>query len=249
MSQGDLSLTTDLGRDDADFPSHCDACIHTQWAPVATVAQDAASLRGMSEISLASVPVGQRVTVRRRSEDGRPTDTVGVVSEHDEESVTLETRQGPVRVLLSSVQVFRLVVPAPWRIAKFLLRGELAVLSLSTLLGPDAPTQDTMELIDSLLTDETPVFLLTENEALAVAELEGHSLGHFMPLLLSPDADQPGSDVLALAHARLQDQLGGVIAAGDVHFTATDPHAVEAARQFGWDARIFTPPDSQPTRP
>lgn len=202
----------------------------------------------MSEESLASVPVGQRVTVRRRADDGRPTDTVGVVSERDEESVTLETRQGPVRVMLSSVQVFRLVEAAPWRIAKFLQRGELAVLTLSTLLGPEAPTGDTADLIDSLLTNETPVFLLTENEAQAIAELEGHSLGHLSPLLLCPETDQPGSDVLGLAHARLQDQLGGAVAAGDVHFTATDPQAVEAARKFGWDARIFTPPDSQQRR-
>ncbi len=196
----------------------------------------------MSEESLASVPLGQRVTVRRLSDDGRPTDTVGVVSERDEESVTLETKRGPVRVLLSSVQVFRLVTPVPWRIAKFLARGELAVLSLSTLLGPEAPTRDTAELIDGLLTTDTPVFLLTESEAQAVGDLEGHGLGHLVPLLLSPDADQPGSDFLALAHARLQDQLGEVVAAGDVHFTATDPQTVEAARQFGWQARIFTPP-------
>ena len=66
----------------------------------------------MSE-SLGSVPDGQRVTVRRRLEDGRPTDTVGFVTGRDEESVTLETRQGPVRVMLSTVQVFRLVIPAP----------------------------------------------------------------------------------------------------------------------------------------
>lgn len=202
----------------------------------------------MSEDSLASVPVGQRVTVRRLSDDGRPTDTVGVVTERDDESVTLETRQGPVLVLLSSVQVFRLVAPVPWRIAKFLARGELAVLSLSTLLGPEAPTQDTADLIDGLLTSETPVFLLTENEAQAVGDLEGHGLGHLSSLLLCPDVDQPGSDLLALAHARLQDQLGGAVAAGDVHFTATDPHAVEVARQFGWQARIFTPPDSHAAR-
>ena len=199
----------------------------------------------MNEDSLATVPVGQRVSVRRTADDGRPTDTVGVVTGRDEESVTLETRKGPVRVLLSSVQVFRLVSAAPWRIAKFLHRGEIAVLSLSTLLGPDAPTEATAELIDALLADETPVFLLTENEAQAAAELEGHSLTHLTPLLLCPADSQPGRDVLALAHARLQDQLGGVIAAGNVHFTATHPQAVEAAREFGWDARIFTPPDPQ----
>lgn len=221
--------------------------VHSQATSV-SAGPERTSLRGMSEESLALVPVGQRVTVRRLSDDGRPTDTVGVVTERDEESVTLETRQGPVRVLLSRVQVFRLVTPVPWRIAKFLARGELAVLSLSTLLGPEAPTQETAELIDGLLTDETPVFLLTENEAQAVAELEGHSLGHLSPLLLSPETDQPGSDLLSLAHARLQDQLGGAVAAGDVHFTATDPHAVEAARQFGWQARIFTPPESQTPR-
>ncbi len=202
----------------------------------------------MSEESLASVPVGQRVSVRRRSEDGQPTDTVGIVTAHDEESVTLETRQGPVRVQFSTVAMFRLVTPAPWRIANFLARGELAVLPLSTLLAPDAPTQDIADLIDGLITAKTPVFLLTENETGAAAELEGHSLGHLTPLLLSPDADQPGSDHLALAHARLQDQLGSVVAVGDVHFTATEPHVVEAARKFGWQARIFTPPDSGASR-
>lgn len=196
----------------------------------------------MSDQSLGDVPLGQRVTVRRRSDDGRPTDTVGVVTGGDEESVTLETRQGPVRVMLSTVQVFRLVIPAPWRIANFLRRGEIAVLGLDALLGPDAATTATTELIDQLLTAETPVFLLTDDADKAAVALEEVDLGHLVTLVLSPGADQPGSDMLALAHARLQDQLGEVIAAGDVHFSAADPHTVEAARQLGWQARIFTPP-------
>ncbi|MDO5736065.1 MAG: hypothetical protein Q4P15_06280 [Propionibacteriaceae bacterium] len=198
----------------------------------------------MSEKSLASVPVGQRVTVRRRADDGRPTDTVGVVTGHDDESVTLETRQGPVRVLLSTVQVFRLVVPAPWRIANFLRRGDIAVLGLDAVLGEDAPTRETVELIEQLLTAETPVFILAEDAAGAVVALEDAELGHLAGLLLSPGVDQPGTDVLALAHARLQDQLGEVVAAGAVHYSAADPHAVEAARQLGWQARIFTAPDA-----
>lgn len=196
----------------------------------------------MSDQSLRDVPLGQRVTVRRRSDDGRPTDTVGVVTGGDEESVTLETRQGPVRVMLSTVQVFRLVIPAPWRIANFLRRGEIAVLGLDALLGPDAATTATTELIDQLLTAETPVFLLTDDADKAAVALEEVDLGHLGTLVLSPGVDQPGSDMLALAHARLQDQLGEVIAAGDVHFSAADPHTVEAARQLGWQARIFTPP-------
>lgn len=196
----------------------------------------------MSNESLASVPIGQRVTVRRRLDDGRPTDTVGILSERDAESVTLETRQGPVRVPLSTVQVFRIVIPAPWRIANFLRRGEIAVLGLDTVVGPDAPTRETVGLIDQLLAAETPVFLLAEDHAKAVVDLEKLDVGHLSTLILSPDANQPGSDVLALAHARLQDQLGATIAAGDVHFSAADPSAVEAARQLGWQARIFTPP-------
>ncbi|MGV8847277.1 hypothetical protein [Tessaracoccus sp.] len=196
----------------------------------------------MSDQSLRDVPLGQRVTVRRRSDDGRPTDTVGVVTGGDEESVTLETRQGPVRVMLSTVQVFRLVIPAPWRIANFLRRGEIAVIGIDALLGPDASMTATTELIDQLLTAETPVFLLTDDADKAAAALEEVDLGHLNTIVLSPGADQPGSDLLALAHARLQDQLGEVIAAGDVHFTAADPRTVEAARQLGWQARIFTPP-------
>ena len=197
----------------------------------------------MTEDSLGDVPIGQRVTVRRRLEDGRPTDTVGVVTGRDDESVTLETRQGPVHVLLSTVQVFRLVTPAPWRIAKFLRRGEIAVLGVDTVLGPEAPTQATVDLIDQLLAAETPVFLLAEEREKTVASLGDLELGHLSGLLLVPDADQPGSDVLALAHARLQDQLGEVVAGGDVHFTSADPRIVEAARELGWQARIFTLPN------
>lgn len=197
----------------------------------------------MNKDSLASVPVGQRVTVRRRLDDGRPTDTIGVLTGRDEESVTLETRQGPVRVMLSSVQVFRLVVPAPWRIKNFLTRGDIAVLGLDTVLGPNAPTQKTVELIDELLAAETPVFLLTDDNVAALSALEEAELGHLSSLLLSPDADQPGSDVLALAHARLLDHLGEAIAARDVHFTAADPHVVDAAREMGWQGRIFTAPN------
>lgn len=195
----------------------------------------------MSE-SLASVPVGQRVTVRSRLEDGRPTETLGVVTGRDDESVTLETRQGPVRVRLSSVQAFRLVAPAPWRIANFLRRGKIAVLGIDTVLGPDAPAGDTVDLIEQLLAAETPVFLLAEDAGIALSGLAAAKLEHLSPLLLSPNADQPGSDILALAHARLQDQLGEITAGRGVHFSAADTHLVEAARQLGWQARIFTPP-------
>ena len=195
----------------------------------------------MNDQALSAVPLGQRVTVRRLDE-GRPTDTVGVVTGRDEESVTLETRQGPVRVLLSTVQVFRPVTPAPWRIANFLRRGEIAVLGFDTVLGTDGAVRETIELIDQLLAADTPVFVFAEDGPRAVTGLEAAGLGHLSTLILSPDADQPGSDVLALAHARLQDQLGATVAAGDVHYTAADPHAVESARQLGWQARIFTPP-------
>lgn len=200
-----------------------------------------ARVRDMNDQGLGAVATGQRVTVRRRVE-GRPTDTVGVVTGRDEESVTLETRQGPVRVLLSSVQVFRLVTPAPWRIANFLRRGEIAVLGLDTVLGPDSATVETAELIEQLLAADTPVFLLSATAEDAEIGLEAAGLGHLTTLVLSPDAQQPGSDVLALAHARLQDQLGEVVAARDVHFTSADPVAVETARELGWQARIFTLP-------
>ena len=195
----------------------------------------------MSHDTLRHVPIGQRVTVRRL-DDGRPTDTVGVVVGSDEESVTLDTRHGPVRVELSTVQVFRLVKPAPWRIANFLRRGEIAVIGLDAVLGADGPVQDTVALIDELLEAETPVFVLCDDAGRAASALGDQQLGHLSSLLLSPDADQPGSDVFALAHARLLDQLGEALAAGEVHFTAADPHAVEAARQLGWQARIFTLP-------
>ena len=201
-----------------------------------------ARVRVMSDQSLTDVPFGQRVTVRRRSDDGRPTDTVGVVTGRDEESVTLDTRRGPTRILLSSVQLFRLVEPAPWRIARFLGRGEIAVIGLDALLGPDASTLATSELIDQLLAAGTPVFVLVDDAEKALLDLEQVDLGHLSILLLSPVVHQPGSDALALAHARLQDQLGDVVAADGVHFTAADPRIVEAARRLGWQARIFTPP-------
>ena len=50
----------------------------------------------------------------------------------DATSVTLQTRQGEVRVALEAVIVHRVVRPAPWRIETFLRHAGVAVLDLDS---------------------------------------------------------------------------------------------------------------------
>ena len=198
------------------------------------------------------VPVGQRVTLRRRLPDGTAADVVGTVLAHDADGVTLHTmRRGEVRVPYAEVVVHRVVRPVPWRIGAFLRRAGVAVLDLDGVLrtGGD-PTRaeavgPAVALVDSLLRAGTPTFLLTDGTE-GVAEELGHAgLDRPVPVLLDTrdlGCATPAPDAWRLAHAEIERRLGRAVARGEVHFTDDRPGHVEAARDFGWQGRVFTPP-------
>ncbi|TRY18042.1 ferrous iron transport protein A [Tessaracoccus rhinocerotis] len=59
---------------------------------------------------LRSAPIGQRVTVRFRLEDGSATDAVGPLTERDEETLVVETRRrGAVRIRFDTVIAARII--------------------------------------------------------------------------------------------------------------------------------------------
>ena len=45
-----------------------------------------------------------------------------------------------------------------------------------------------------------------------------------------------------MAHAEIERRLGRTVGRGEVHFTDDRPANVDAARVFGWQARVFTLP-------
>ena len=61
---------------------------------------------------IASVPLGTRMTVRRRI-DGGFTDALGYLRERGEAECVVETRRGLVAIPLSEVTAVRLVPPPP----------------------------------------------------------------------------------------------------------------------------------------
>lgn len=186
------------------------------------------------------VPLGQKVTVRHRLADGRATDSVGTLAARDAASVTLHTRRGEVRVARSAVVVYRVVRPGPWRIATFLRRAGVAVLDLD---GAGTSVAATADLLDELVRSGVPVFLLGNGTGQVPEELE--HLGHPGPELLTtvdPGGATPAPEAFAHAHARIEERLGRPVPREEVRFVDDRPGNVEAARQFGWQARVFTHP-------
>lgn len=61
---------------------------------------------------IASVPLGTRMTVRKRS-DGGFTDALGYLQERSETACVIETKRGLVSVELAEVTAVRLVPPPP----------------------------------------------------------------------------------------------------------------------------------------
>lgn len=265
------------------------------------------------------VPVGQRVTIRRRLPDGWASDVVGTVTAHDAEGVTLETmRRGEVRVPYAEVVVHRIVRAVPWRIGAFLRRAGVAVLDLDGVLrtfdtsgelaraeaelGLDAgavlelafalpearamvtgraryadwmtavrarlladahaeeaverlisvwradrgtPVEPTVALVDSLVEAGTPTFVFTNGTDRVPDELEHAGLGRLVPMLLNAHDlgfAKPAPESFDVAHSEIERRLGRSVARMQVHFTDDLPGNVEAAREFGWQARVFTPP-------
>lgn len=208
---------------------------------------------------LATTPLGTRVVVRYLIEDGeRATDVVGELVEREASSLTVVGRRGPVRVEIGDVVVAKPVPPvgARWRIASFLRRAGVAVLDLDGLLRAleavadrDAATAATVGLVDQLEASGIPVVVLAREvlatgEDRARKELEPLGLGPLVPHLLDAGrlAAEPGAEDLSRVHDAIEERLGRTVGVGTVHFTDDRPGAVEAARDFGWQARVLTLP-------
>lgn len=195
----------------------------------------------MSTEDMAQVPLGQRVTVRHRLPDGRATDAVGTVTARDATSVTLQTRQGEVRVALEAVIVHRVVRPAPWRIETFLRHAGVAVLDLDSVTGA---ADSTVPLVEDLAAAGTPVFLLARSAATSTEQLAGHGLDRSTWVLDATDADHDEASVQTYArvHAQVEERLGRSVAPSEVRYTDRRPAHLETARAFGWQGRVFTDP-------
>lgn len=61
-----------------------------------------------------AAPLGTRMTVRTRIEGGY-TDAVGYLRERDDDRCVIETRRGPVTILLGEVHLAKEVPPPPPR--------------------------------------------------------------------------------------------------------------------------------------
>lgn len=203
---------------------------------------------------LADLPLGRRVVVRRLIEGGeRATDSVGELVARDEESVLVATRAGTVRIELSMVVVAKEVPPSPaggWRVPPFLRRAPVAVLGLDDVLRPfGTAVAPAVELVEELLAEGTPTFILTSGCDRVPTELAGMGLAHLVPALLDahgPGAVRPALGAYAAAHAEIESRLVRTVGRGEVHFTDGRPAHVDAARAFGWQARVFTLPPDRP---
>lgn len=107
------------------------------------------------------------------------------------------------------------------------------------------PLAPTVALVDELLAAGLPVLVFTNGTDRVPEELESTGLGHLVPHLLNAHElgfAQPAPEAYAVAHAEIERRLGRVVGRGEVHFTDDRPANVDAARVFGWRARVFTLP-------
>lgn len=108
-----------------------------------------------------------------------------------------------------------------------------------------APVAATVELVDELREHGIPVFVFTNGTDRVPAELERTGLERLLPGLLN-SADlgwaKPAPEAYAVAHAEIERRLGRTVGRAEVRFTDDRPGNVDAAREFGWQARVFSPP-------
>lgn len=107
------------------------------------------------------------------------------------------------------------------------------------------PTPRTVELIDGLLASGIPVFVFTNGTDRVPLELESIGLGRLVAHLLNTHDlgfAKPAPEAYAVAHAEIERRLGRTVGRGEVHFTDDRPANVDAARVFGWQAKVFTLP-------
>lgn len=107
------------------------------------------------------------------------------------------------------------------------------------------PIGPTVELVDDLVASGTPVFVFTNGTDRVPQELEHIGLARLVPMLLNAHDlgwAKPAPEAFEVAHAEIERRLGRTVGRMEVHFTDDRPGNCDAARAFGWQARIFTPP-------
>lgn len=217
--------------------------------------------------SLSGAPLGARVVVRHLIEGGeRATDVLGELVARTPDTVTVATRRGPVTVQLADVVAGKVVPPAPGggsRSGQFLRRAGVAVVGARCLREADGtPCTSAVALVEELLGADTPVAVLVDDGAgvgdgggvsdvlgglagggawSAAAGGTGGDASGPTPLLLTvPSAPTNADAGYAVAHAALERHLDRVLGRAQVHLLDPRPEAVDAARAFGWRARVFT---------
>jgi putative hydrolase of the HAD superfamily len=107
------------------------------------------------------------------------------------------------------------------------------------------PMDATVALVDELVEAGTPVFVFTNGTDRVPEELTRSGLERLVPLLLNAHDlgwAKPDPQAYAAAHADIERRLRRVVGRAEVHFTDDLPGNVDAARAFGWQARVFIPP-------
>lgn len=197
---------------------------------------------------LRRIPLGRRVVVRSLIEGGdRATDALGELVGRDEASVRVRTRTGEVRVELAQVVAAKPVPAIPagvWRVAPFLRRAGVAVLGEGTLRATDGSVLTaTVDLVGTLLRAGRPVFVLGDSDRRGDGAPDADRPQHGIPAL--PRLDASGEltpEGLARVHHEIEDRVGRTVGRALVHYTDVRPQAVDAARVFGWQGRVFTLP-------
>ncbi|ANS79108.1 hypothetical protein SGUI_1712 [Serinicoccus hydrothermalis] len=106
------------------------------------------------------------------------------------------------------------------------------------------PVAATVELLDEVVADGIPVFVLTNGSDRVPEELERIGLGRLVPRLLNSHGlgvAKPDPAAYAAAHAEIARRLGREVPPDEVRFTDDRPDNVDAARAFGWQAQVFRP--------
>lgn len=107
------------------------------------------------------------------------------------------------------------------------------------------PIAPTVALVDELIEAGRPTFIFTNGTDRVPAELERMGLERLLPRLLNAHTlgfAKPTPEAFAGAHAEIEARLGRTVGRAEVHFTDDSPVNVDAARVFGWQARVFTLP-------
>ena len=106
-----------------------------------------------------------------------------------------------------------------------------------------APVPESVERLETLRAGGHRTYLFTNGTDLVPRELEMLGLAHLFDGVVNSaelGVVKPDPDAFAAAHAVLERDLGRQLSPGDVWFTDDRPDNVDAAREFGWDAELFT---------